>query len=136
MLNPSITAMCDGFRVLCNATIDGPRELSRSIVSVLLVIMDRPEQRVHLRLGNELESILADFTDAYSKLEEQKLQGRMDDRLLQCSRVFACLLKTWTGFIFFCAQDKRAIRSLVHMLSLPYEGIRVGLDLLLMLKYL
>ncbi|RUO96001.1 hypothetical protein BC936DRAFT_142818 [Jimgerdemannia flammicorona] len=62
--------------------------------------------------------IVSAFTDAYSR------GPSYEERLKNSARVITLLLKSWTGILYLCANEGRAIRSVVEALRLPYDDTR------------
>ncbi|OZJ02093.1 hypothetical protein BZG36_04577 [Bifiguratus adelaidae] len=126
-------AICDlpsfvqvgGLRVIVQAVIDGPRRMIDVLVSIIVYVLDDPSTRVYIRPGIDLQFILASFTDAYSK------GPSAEERLRNSVRVLTLLFKTWTGTLFLCSNESRAIHSVVEALRLPYEETtKILLDML------
>ncbi|RUS19260.1 hypothetical protein BC937DRAFT_87759 [Endogone sp. FLAS-F59071] len=107
-----------GLRVLMQALLDGPRQMVEVLVSALIYVLDSPETRGYLRPGVELEVVVSAFTDAYSRGE------KYEERLRNSAKVITLLLKSWTGILYLCANEMRAIQSVVEALRLPYDDTR------------
>ncbi|KAI8999819.1 Rapamycin-insensitive companion of mTOR, N-term-domain-containing protein [Gaertneriomyces semiglobifer] len=116
--NMPILALCGGTKVLFNALLDGPRDLTCLLVKTILYILDSDATRCYMRPSVELEMIISQFTDAYSRGPAN------EDRLTTCAKAVTLLFKSWTGIIYLCLDNKRAIRSIVESLRLPYEENR------------
>ncbi|KAH9936411.1 Rapamycin-insensitive companion of mTOR, N-term-domain-containing protein [Fomitopsis serialis] len=124
VIDIELMAKTGGIRVLLHALADGPPEMAPLLASVFLHIVDCPSTRAYLRPGIDLEMALSGVTDAYGKGLEHV------DRMRACSRVVTSMLRTWSGLIYFCIQDKLAIRSLVDGLRIPsLETREVILDM-------
>ncbi|PCH40022.1 hypothetical protein WOLCODRAFT_136614 [Wolfiporia cocos MD-104 SS10] len=113
VLDIELMAKTGGIRVLLHALADGPPEMSPFLASVFLHIVDCPRTRVYLRPGIDLEIALSGVTDAYGKGPEHT------DHMKACVRMIASMLRTWSGLMYFCLQDKLAIRTLIDGLRIP-----------------
>ncbi|KAG2009933.1 ste16 [Coprinopsis cinerea AmutBmut pab1-1] len=102
-----------GFKVLLHVLGEGPSELTPIIASAFLHIVDSPRTRVYLCVGTDLELALSAITDAYGKGPDQR------DKIKACAKVVQLMLRTWSGLMYFCLDDMRAIRSLVDTLRIP-----------------
>ncbi|KAF9533164.1 Rapamycin-insensitive companion of mTOR, N-term-domain-containing protein [Crepidotus variabilis] len=111
-------------RFLLHVLGEGPLELSPLLASVFLKIVDNPESRKYLRVGTDLEISLIALTDAYGKGPDHA------ERMRGCARVVQFMLRTWSGLMYFCMDDLRAIRSLVNVLTIPsLETREIVLDM-------
>ncbi|KAJ3020885.1 hypothetical protein HKX48_009567 [Thoreauomyces humboldtii] len=61
---------------------------------------------------------MSQFTDAYSRGPAN------EEKLTACAKAVTLLFKSWTGIIYLCLDNKRAIRSIVESLRLPYDENR------------
>ncbi|KAI9096093.1 Rapamycin-insensitive companion of mTOR, N-term-domain-containing protein [Phlyctochytrium arcticum] len=116
--NMELLTLAGGTKVIFNALLDGPRELTTSLVRTVLYILDSHETRSYMRPAVELEMIISQFTDAYSRGPAN------EEKLVSCAKVVTLLFKSWTGLIYLCSDDKRAIRSIVESLRLPFDENR------------
>ncbi|KAI9140964.1 Rapamycin-insensitive companion of mTOR, N-term-domain-containing protein [Paraphysoderma sedebokerense] len=118
LYNIRVVSHCGGTRSVCQALIESPPELTEFVALTILYLVDKEAMRMYIRPGVELEMIISTFTDAYSR------GPAFEERLVACSRAVLYLLKHWTGVIYLCLDDKRAIKSIVDALRLPFEEIR------------
>lgn len=102
-----------GMRVLLQTLSEGPAALSSLLIPVFLYIIDSPSTRRYLRPGQDLEIALSGVTDAYGNDSEHH------QRLKDICRSIVCMLRTWSGLMYFCMDDMRAIRSLIDTLRIP-----------------
>ncbi|TFY68746.1 hypothetical protein EVJ58_g836 [Rhodofomes roseus] len=124
VIDIELMAKTGGIRCLLHALADGPPEISPLLASAFLHIVDCPSTRGYLRPGIDLEMALSGVTDAYGKGSEHV------DRMRACTRVVTSMLRTWSGLMYFCIQDKLAIRSLIDGLRIPsLETREVILDM-------
>ncbi|KAJ3411340.1 hypothetical protein HDV05_002361 [Chytridiales sp. JEL 0842] len=109
--NTELVALCGGLKILFAALIEGPRELMDILVMTIIYILDNEETRVYIRPSVELEILVSNFTDAYSKgpAHEEKLRA--------CSLAVARL-------IYMTINRRLAVKSIVESLQLPQEEIR------------
>ncbi|RIA92645.1 Rapamycin-insensitive companion of mTOR, N-term-domain-containing protein [Glomus cerebriforme] len=116
--NPKIVTSCGGMRVLLQSLIDGPVELSEYLIMALLYVIDTPDSRECIRPGVDLEIVLSGFTDACNK------GTKSDQHIKASSRAISVLLKSWTGIIFLCRDNKQAIKSIVESLRITSDETR------------
>ncbi|KAJ3087070.1 hypothetical protein HK102_011873 [Quaeritorhiza haematococci] len=116
--NVEVCALCGGLKIVFGSLLEGPKELSEVVMLTILYVLDTEHTRAYLRPRVELEMIISNFTDAFSR------GPSYEERLTVCSKAITALLKSWTGLIYLCLDDKRAIRSIVESLKLPYEETR------------
>jgi len=102
-----------GLRVLLQTLSEGPPALASLLIPAFLYIIDSPSTRKHLRPGKDLEVALSGVTDAYGKDSEHQ------QRLKDICRTIVCMLRTWSGLMYFCMDDMRAIKSLIDTLRIP-----------------
>lgn len=115
-----------GLRSTLQALTEGPTEFSPTLVRVFIYLVDMPGTRQHLRPGVDLEIALSGFT-------ESPVQKPITyDALLRCTAsVVTVLLRSWSGLIYLCMDDKRAIKSLVQALRVNTAEVKsVLLDML------
>ncbi|KAJ3178983.1 hypothetical protein HDU87_003252 [Geranomyces variabilis] len=116
--NMPLLTFAGGTGIIFGALLDGPRELIESLVRTVLFMLDSQDTRTYLRPAVELEMIMSHFTDAYSRGPAN------EEKLTACARAVTLLFKSWTGLIYLCLDNKRAIRSIVESLRLPYDENR------------
>ncbi|KAI9458810.1 Rapamycin-insensitive companion of mTOR, N-term-domain-containing protein [Russula earlei] len=113
-----------GMRVLLQTLSEGPPALASLLIPAFLYIMDSPSTRKHLRPGKALEVALSGVTDAFGKDSEHQ------QRLKDICRCIVCMFRTWSGLMYFCMDDMRAIRSLIDTLRIPsLEPREIVLDM-------
>ncbi|KAF8627432.1 hypothetical protein AX17_006246 [Amanita inopinata Kibby_2008] len=124
LIDIDLIVRTDGLRYLLHVLGEGPVELSLMLASVFLHIADSPRTRIYLRVGTDLELALSAITDAYGKASEHV------DRMRGCAKVIQLMLRTWSGLMYFCMDDMRAIRSVIDTLRIPsLETREIILDL-------
>ncbi|KAF9580285.1 hypothetical protein BGW38_003131, partial [Lunasporangiospora selenospora] len=125
MADPKPVARCGGFRAVLMALTDNLQDLSDALLKVFLYLLESPETRSYVRQGLDSEMVMSVFTDIYS-------QGpNHTDRVKASGRIITSMVRSWAGLFDLCAHQKRAIRSLVHGVSLPIqENRKVLLDML------
>ncbi|KAF8349461.1 Rapamycin-insensitive companion of mTOR, N-term-domain-containing protein [Amanita rubescens] len=124
LVDIDLVARTGGLRYLLHILGDGPVELSLMLASVFLHIADSPRTRAYLHVGTDLELALSPITDAYGKGAEHvgKMRG--------CAKVVQMMLRTWSGLIYYCMDNMRAIRSVIDTLRIPsLETREIILDL-------
>ncbi|KAI0004603.1 Rapamycin-insensitive companion of mTOR, N-term-domain-containing protein [Russula compacta] len=124
LIDVQCVARAGGMRVLLQTLSEGPPALASLLIPAFLYIIDSPSTRKHFRPGKDLEVALSGVTDAYGKDSEHQ------QRLKDISRSIVCMLRTWSGLMYFCMDDMRAIRSLIDTLRIPsLESREIILDM-------
>lgn len=124
LVDIDLVARTGALRLLLHVLGDGPLELSLMLASVFLHIVDSPRTRVYFRIGIDLELALSAITDAYGKGSDHA------DRMRGCAKVVQMMLRSWSGLMYFCMDDMRAIRSIIDTLRIPsLENREIVLDL-------
>ncbi|KAL6304381.1 Rapamycin-insensitive companion of mTOR, N-term-domain-containing protein [Sparassis latifolia] len=113
LIDIELMARTGGIRVLLHALADGSPEMAPMLASAFLYIIDLPRTRAYLHLGTDVEMVLSGITDAYGKGPDY------GDRMRGCTRVIASMLRTWSGLMYFCLDDKLALRAIVDGLRIP-----------------
>ncbi|KAG0286513.1 hypothetical protein BGZ96_009391 [Linnemannia gamsii] len=125
MSDPKPVARCGGFRAILMALTDNLQDLSDALLKVFLYMLESPETRGYVRQGMDSEMVMAVFTDIYS------LGPAYLERVKASSRIVTSMIRSWAGLFDLCANDRRAIRSLIQSIKLPIqENRRVLLDML------
>ncbi|KAK5821402.1 Rapamycin-insensitive companion of mTOR, N-term-domain-containing protein [Linnemannia elongata] len=125
MSDPKPVARCGGFRAILMALTDNLQDLSDALLKVFLYMLESPETRGYVRQGLDSEMVMAVFTDIYS------LGPAYLDRVKASSRIVTSMVRSWAGLFDLCANDRRAIRSLIQSIKLPIqENRKVLLDML------
>ncbi|KAG8949781.1 hypothetical protein FRC04_008321 [Tulasnella sp. 424] len=124
LIDVELVARTEGIRVLLQALADGPHEISPILANAFLYLVDSPRTRVYLKPGIDLEIALTGLTDAYGKGTGHAEQMRAS------SRVVATMLRSWSGLMYLCMDNMRAIASIINTLRIPsLETREVILDL-------
>ena len=111
--DPSAVVAGGGIAPLSDASIEGTYPGSESLAIAFLHLLDRPEERMYLKSGHELEAAFTPFTDPLA------VHGS-EEKLKSCARMIAAILRTWPGLFTLSSNNFSAIRSL--LLSLCYPG--------------
>lgn len=67
--------------------------------------------------------VLSGITDAYGRSSDNNT-----DRMRGLTKILASMLRTWSGLMYFCLNDKLAMRSLVDGLKIPSLPNRVSVS--------
>ncbi|KAG8875681.1 hypothetical protein FRB97_004816 [Tulasnella sp. 331] len=96
--------------------------LSNAVMRALISVAEHPEDQFrHVVLATLAE---IGITDAYGKGTGNA------ERMKSSAAVIAAMLRTWSGLLYLCMDDMRAIRSVIDTLSIPSLDTRdVILDL-------
>ncbi|CAA7271328.1 unnamed protein product [Cyclocybe aegerita] len=113
IIDIDLAARTGTIRFLLHVLGEGPVEITPILASVFLHIVDSPRTRAYIQVGTDLELAISAITDAYGKPPDHA------DRMRSCARVVQLMLRTWSGLMFFCMDDMRAIRSLINTLRIP-----------------
>ncbi|KAF9327607.1 hypothetical protein BG006_009105 [Podila minutissima] len=125
MADPKPVARCGGFRAILVALSDNLQDLSDALLKVFLYMLESPDTRCYVRQGLDSEMVMAVFTDIYS------MGPSYLERVKAAARIVISMIRSWAGLFDLCANDKRAIRSLVQSIKLPIqENKRILLDML------
>ncbi|KAI0052718.1 hypothetical protein FA95DRAFT_1553382 [Auriscalpium vulgare] len=114
LIDIELVAKAGGIRVLLHTLAEGPMELSSMLNAVFLCIVDSPRTRAFLAPGMDLEMGLSGVTDAYGKDAAEH-----SDRVKSVCKNIACMLRSWSGLIYLCMADFRAIRAIIDTLRIP-----------------
>ncbi|KAF9560454.1 hypothetical protein EC968_006211 [Mortierella alpina] len=124
MSDPKPVVRCGGLRAILVALTDNLQDLSDALLKVFLYLLESPETRCYVRQGLDSEMVMAVFTDIYS------LGPSYLDRVKASGRIVTSMVRSWAGLFDLCANEKRAIRSLVQSIKLPIqENRKVLLDM-------
>ncbi|KAJ7175920.1 Rapamycin-insensitive companion of mTOR, N-term-domain-containing protein [Mycena filopes] len=113
IIDTDLVARTGGMRFLLHALGEGPLEVAPLLASAFLHIVDSPRTRAYLQVGADLEMALSAVTDAYGKGPDHA------DRMRGCTKVIQLMLRSWSGLMYFCMDNMRAIRSLIDTLRIP-----------------
>ncbi|KAF9267369.1 hypothetical protein L218DRAFT_977972 [Marasmius fiardii PR-910] len=113
VMDIDLVARSGGIRVLLHVIGEGPIDITPILAFTFLHIVELPRSRAYLNVGTDLEIALSTLTDAYGKGPEHA------ERMKRCVKVVQLMLRTWSGLMYFCMDDMRAIRSLVDTLRIP-----------------
>ncbi|KAF7365155.1 hypothetical protein MVEN_00387000 [Mycena venus] len=108
----------DPFRLICIQTLAEILVIDTDLVAPILAsaflhIVDSPRTRAYLQVGADLEMAFSAVTDAYGKGPDHA------DRMRGCTKVIQLMLRSWSGLMYFCMDNMRAIRSLIDTLRIP-----------------
>lgn len=122
--DPQTVSNGGGIRVLIQCMVDGPFELSYPVGMALVYILDSPDSAGIIRNGRDLDYLVSAFT-------ENQVKGHAHtDRLQNCAKVLAYILRTWPGIQAFAADNFFALKSLIQCLTIPTNSMRdILLDL-------
>ncbi|KAJ7600701.1 Rapamycin-insensitive companion of mTOR, N-term-domain-containing protein [Mycena floridula] len=113
LIDIDLCARTGAVRFLLHALGEGPVELTPILAAAFLHIVDSPRTREYINVGTDLEMAISAVTDAYGKGTEHA------DRMRSCTRVIQLMLRNWSGLMYLCMDDMRAIRSIIDTLRIP-----------------
>lgn len=125
---PSKAVSAGAIPPLAEILVEGTYPGSESLASIFLQLEDRPQTRVLLRSGYELDGAFAPFTDP-------ALNRGHEDRLKANIKLISSMLNSWPGLFAVSRRDFMALRSLLKCLQLDVPVAR-GLVLDLMFDIL
>lgn len=119
--NPSQVVKAGGMASLTQALLDGSYPGSDSLASAMLSLFDKPNDRLYLKSGHELDAAFTVFTDPLViHVNEEKLKAS--------AGVIITLLHSWPGLFVVSNDGFAAVKSL--LLSLAYPSL-LARDLIL-----
>ncbi|KXS22111.1 ARM repeat-containing protein [Gonapodya prolifera JEL478] len=119
-----IFAQSGGMKALFWSLADSPSDLCESILMAIVVVLDREETRQYIKAGVDVDTIVSPITNSLGSLPS-------DEQLQQAARSLLYLVKTWTGLIYLCLDDKRVVKAVLEAARLPSVEVRtVVLDML------
>lgn len=122
--DPSRVVDAGGISPLSNAFVEGSYHGSESLAVAFLHLLDKPQHRIYMKSGQEIEAAFTPFTDPLA------VHGR-DEKLKSSARIIATVMKTWPGIFMLSNDDFAAVRSLLLSLYYPSPFARdLILDLL------
>lgn len=128
VFSPRNIACCGGTKLLLQAIVEGPFELSAPISMAFAYSLEIPANRNLFRNGRDLEYLVSPFTELQIK------GAAVTERLRNCARVIAALLRTWSGIFAFSVDQFHALKSLILCLEVSIPQLRdILLDMFLML---
>ncbi|CAK5284163.1 unnamed protein product, partial [Mycena citricolor] len=113
VIDVNLVARTGGLRFLLHALGEGPLEMAPILASAFLYVIDSPRTRSYLQVGTDLEMAFSAVTDAYGKGPDHA------DRMRGCVKVIQLMLRSWSGLMYFCLDNMRAIRSLIDTIRIP-----------------
>lgn len=113
LIDIDLVARTGGTRFLLHALGEGPVELTPILSAAFLHIVDSPRTRSYFTVGTDIETALSAVTDAYGKGPDHA------ERMKSCTQVIQGMLRTWSGLMYFCLHDMRALRSVIETLRIP-----------------
>ncbi|XP_014664645.1 PREDICTED: rapamycin-insensitive companion of mTOR-like [Priapulus caudatus] len=129
--NPEVVARAGGVGVLMKCILDASMPgINEAMVATVLHLLNNPRTRPYIRNGVDIEQVLAPFTDFHYKhnsiAPDQEASESEDQelRFVACKQAIVTMLRSWPGMIRLCKKNDSGIRSVVKVLSLPYEDIR------------
>lgn len=123
--DPATIVTAGGIAPLADALVEGSYHGSESLAMSFLHLLDKPQQRVYLPSGHELESAFTPFTDPLT------VHGH-EEKLKSSAKLLAAILKTWPGLFTAVSKNFSAIRSLLQSLQYP---VPIARDLILDLLF-
>ncbi|KAI0036452.1 Rapamycin-insensitive companion of mTOR, N-term-domain-containing protein [Vararia minispora EC-137] len=125
LIDMELVVKAGGVRVLLQTLAEGPVEMTNLLTPIFLYVMDSPKTRSYLMPGSEMEIVLSGILDAYGRSDSEAIQ-----RTKEVCKTIATMLRTWSGLMYFCIDDLRAIRALIDTLKIPsLETREIVLDM-------
>ncbi|KAJ9048791.1 hypothetical protein DSO57_1031275 [Entomophthora muscae] len=107
-----------GVRTIIHSLFELPYDMAKSIIQLLLALLDKPETRCYIRPGVDFEFIFSVFGDSCERTGAQR------EKLKTCSKLVLEFLRNWNGVMYLCIDNKRAARSIVSALAANGEDTR------------
>lgn len=130
---PDIVFHGGGLRLLITLIINASSDIAASCIIALLSLLDRPNARLFLRNGFDLDSLISVYS-LFEDNDEGKTPSskRYYNRALKISFLLSLFLKSWTGIICFSHNKFGALKLLLSNLRKKNNKLRsMILDLLL-----
>lgn len=109
-----------GLSAVIHSLADGPHEIAPEVAKVLLFLADGPTTRALFRPSVDLEYALSTLTD----MPVQDAPHQQAEALTTSARVVSVMLRTWTGLIYLCMNQRRAIVSLVTAMKVSGKDVQ------------
>lgn len=133
VIKPDIVFHGGGLRLLIYLIINASSDVAAACTIAVLTLLDRPDARLFLRNGFDLDSLIS----VYSYFEDND-EGKTPstkkyyNRALKISFILSIFLKTWTGIICFSHNKFDALKVLLSNLRKKNNKLRsMILDLLM-----
>uniref|UniRef100_UPI00358F50D2 rapamycin-insensitive companion of mTOR isoform X3 n=1 Tax=Myxine glutinosa TaxID=7769 RepID=UPI00358F50D2 len=98
--------------------------MNEALVTTATQLVNHPSTRCLLR-PNELEQILAPFTDLHYRLRAEDGQREEEEARLQASRMaLVAALRSWAGLLWLCREGGGALLSVLGILHIPHSQPR------------
>lgn len=110
LLGPHDLAQGGGMRVLLLAASDPSNDLAPELTSALVTLIDMPATRSIFKPGLDLDGVFAPLTDARG--------GDEDASLHAAAQLAGLMLRSWTGFMYMCINDKGPLRAIISSLGI------------------
>ncbi|MBW0470720.1 hypothetical protein O181_010435 [Austropuccinia psidii MF-1] len=120
----NLFAEADGVKVIMHSLTDtsgGLSELAPYMASLVMALVDRPLCRQYLKPGVDFEVALAPITEVNGPTSSQA----QDERVRSSVKLIVFLLKSWTGLMFLCLNNKRSLRMYIQSMKVPLDSIRL-----------
>jgi rapamycin-insensitive companion of mTOR len=131
VVNPSIVAFSRGIKAILRGAVNCVSDrMGESLLMSVLYLLNHPDTRCLIRPHNELEVIIAPFTDLHYRhsaeghKDEPKEDRELQIKAAQMSAV--TMFRSWAGLICFCNPNGWGLKSLVGVLRLPNSTTRRG----------
>lgn len=120
VFNTDAVSRSGGIRIIIHSLLELPYEMSKSIVQLLLALLDKPKTRCYFRPGADFEPIFSVLNDSSEKTRAHR------EKLKTCTKLILEFLRNWNGIMYLCVDNKRAARSIVDALAANAEDTRVA----------
>ncbi|KAI0220070.1 hypothetical protein L0F63_006941, partial [Massospora cicadina] len=118
VFNTEAVSRSGGIRIIIHSLFELPYEMSKSVVQLLLALLDKPETRCYFRPGADFELIFSVLNDSCERT------GAHREKLKICTKLVLEFLRNWNGIMYLCVDNKRAARSIVDALAANAEDTR------------
>lgn len=130
---PDIVFHGGGLRLLIYLIINASSDIAAACIIALLSLLDRPNARLFLRNGFDLDSLISVYS-LFEDNDDGKTPNtkKYNNRALKISFLLSLFLKSWTGIICFSHNKFAALKVLLSNLRKKNNKLRsMILDLLL-----
>jgi hypothetical protein len=119
--NVELLVKSGSIRVLLQVMVEGPGEISDSVVMAIFYILNCEHTRKYIRPSVDIELLICNFTDNYNRGQAAA------EQIHECALTLKAFLTSWTGLVYLCMDDRKSIKSIVMALNSPIAATKASL---------
>ena len=135
LLKPELVCHSGGFKVIINAILEKPIEISSSCLMIILKLLDYENSRKFVRNGFDLDSLISIYSNLCDDEEDpntNRIRKFSNFKLQKIGFLISLLLKNFNGLMAYSINDFTSIKNLLMNLRKKNVKARESiLDLLL-----